>query len=48
MKLQRFGAADDLDDLARDLGLADAVHERRQFIDPLAGVLRGRIHGRHS
>jgi len=29
LELERFGAANDLNDLARDLGLAHSVHDQR-------------------
>ncbi len=46
--LERRRAGDDLDDLARDARLTDAVHIERQRADQFAGVLRGGIHRRHA
>src|SRR5262249_19194776 len=46
--LQSGGAADDLDNLAGDAGLADAVHIQRQPVDHIRGVVGGRIHRRHA
>src|SRR5579885_1814203 len=41
-------ARNDLDDLARDARLADAVHVERQRLNQLARVLRGGVHRRHA
>src|SRR5919199_5343498 len=45
---QRRRAGYDLDDLARDARLADAIHVERQGLDQLARVLRRRVHRRHA
>src|SRR2546426_9435613 len=44
---QRRGAADNLQDLLGDPGLADLVHVEGQALDHLGGVLGGRVHRRH-
>ena len=48
LQLHRGGAADDLDDLFRDLRLAGAVHDERQGIDHVSRIVGGRIHGGHA
>src|SRR5437867_5284058 len=44
---ERFGPADDLDDFARDRGLAGPVHVQRERLDHLVRVLRGGAHRDH-
>ncbi len=44
---QGLGAADDLEDLLRDLRLPHPVHLQRQAVDHVAGVLGGAAHRRH-
>ena len=46
--LLRCRSAYDLDNFFRDLGLARAIHDQRERIDHVAGVVSGRIHGCHT
>jgi hypothetical protein len=45
--LKRLGTRDDLDQFLGDIGLALAVIAQRQFLDQIASIARGAIHGRH-
>src|SRR5215471_3214266 len=44
----RSGATHDLRKLLRDRGLAGLVVNQLQFVDQLAGVVGGRLHGDHA